>query len=71
MTVLLFRRLYARRWDTTLLQRIFNDTSEKVKKKCPLRKQGRRVNPQNGQNRIFINTKYHPNGIPRKINPTS
>ena len=28
--------------------------------------QERKVNPDNGRNRIFIHTEYHPNGIPRK-----
>ena len=39
MTVLLFRRLAAHGWDNGLLQHIFNDTSEKVETKCPLRMQ--------------------------------
>ena len=66
MTVLLFRRLVARGCDTTLLQRIFNDTSAKVDTKRPLQMQERKVNPDNRQNRIFIHTEYHPNGIPKK-----
>ena len=66
MTVLLFRRLAMRGWDTTLLQRIFNDATAKVATKCPSRAQERKVNPDNGRNRIFIHTEYHPNGILQK-----
>ena len=37
ITVLLFRRLATCRWDTTLLQRIFNNATAKVDTKCPPR----------------------------------
>ena len=65
-TVLLFWRLATRGWDTTLLQLIFNDVTEKVETTCPSRTQERKVNTDNGRNRIFIHMEYHPNGIPRK-----
>ena len=45
---------------------IFNDVTAKVETKCPSRTQERKVNPDNGRNRIFIHMEYHPNGIPRK-----
>ena len=66
MTVLLFRRLAACGWDTALLQRIFNDATAKFETKFLSRTQERKVNLDNGRNRIFIHIEYHPNGIPRK-----
>ena len=66
MTVLLFQRLIARGWDTTLLQCIFNDASAKVNTKCTSRDQERKVNTDDRQKRILIHTEYHPIGILRK-----
>ena len=48
MTVFLFQRLAACGWDTTLLQRIYNDASAKVETKGPLQTQDRKENPDNG-----------------------
>ena len=66
MTVFLFVRMAARGWDTSLLQRIFNNSSKKFETKFLSRTKEKKVNPDNGQNRIFIHTEYHPNDIPRK-----
>ena len=50
MAVLLFQRLAARGWDTTLLQHIFNDDNAKVETKYPFKSQERKLNPDDGRN---------------------
>ena len=54
MSVLLLWRLATGEWGTTLLQRIFNEASVKVEKKCPSKTQERKVNPVKRQNEFLF-----------------
>ena len=63
ITVLLLWRLAMHGWDTTLLQRTFNEASEKVETKYPTQTNKKTGYHNNGKHRIFIYTEYHSNGI--------
>ena len=65
-TVLLYKRLLARGWESALLKRLFDDASDKVERQLPSKTKRKKDPGEKRRNRLFLHTEYHPAGVPRR-----